>query len=46
MLDFASLYPSIIIGFNLCYSTLLNPDDEHDPDTDFEEIVLGPGRVQ
>jgi DNA polymerase elongation subunit (family B) len=28
VLDFASLYPSVMIGFNLCYSTLLVKEDE------------------
>ena len=27
-LDFASLYPSIMIGFNLCYSTIVVREDE------------------
>lgn len=28
-LDFASLYPSIMMAYNLCYSTLVAPQDAH-----------------
>ena len=33
-LDFASLYPSIMIANNLCYSSLIRPEDLHKLDSD------------
>ncbi len=34
-LDFASLYPSIMMAYNLCYSTLVNPSELHKIDPKF-----------
>eukprot|EP01051_Picozoa_sp_SAG22_P005551 SAG22_NODE_333_length_12162_cov_11.415237_3_plen_490_part_00 len=50
VLDFASLYPSILVGFNLCFSTLLEPGTvpsaENDENADaFETVQLNPHNV-
>eukprot|EP00179_Madagascaria_erythrocladioides_P013136 CAMPEP_0198370404 /NCGR_PEP_ID=MMETSP1450-20131203/156701_1 /TAXON_ID=753684 ORGANISM="Madagascaria erythrocladiodes, Strain CCMP3234" /NCGR_SAMPLE_ID=MMETSP1450 /ASSEMBLY_ACC=CAM_ASM_001115 /LENGTH=668 /DNA_ID=CAMNT_0044077945 /DNA_START=46 /DNA_END=2049 /DNA_ORIENTATION=- len=41
-LDFASLYPSIIMANNLCYSTLVRPEDVKDlPEEEITETPAG-----
>ncbi|QQL09695.1 Ba87 [Baboon cytomegalovirus] len=41
--DFASLYPSIIMAHNLCYSTLIMPDGESPPDDQVFTVELENG---
>ncbi len=48
MVDFASLYPSIIQAHNLCYSTMITPGEEHRlaglrPGEDYESFRLTGG---
>lgn len=42
VLDFRSLYPSIIIGHNLCFSTLLKPADRSQMEPDQYEPGMAP----
>jgi len=42
-LDFASLYPSILRSYNLCYSTLIVPGGEQPPEDQLYRIETGLG---
>nr|WEG69061.1 DNA polymerase catalytic subunit [Mastomys natalensis cytomegalovirus 2]WEG69199.1 DNA polymerase catalytic subunit [Mastomys natalensis cytomegalovirus 2]WEG69338.1 DNA polymerase catalytic subunit [Mastomys natalensis cytomegalovirus 2]WEG69476.1 DNA polymerase catalytic subunit [Mastomys natalensis cytomegalovirus 2]WEG69614.1 DNA polymerase catalytic subunit [Mastomys natalensis cytomegalovirus 2] len=42
--DFASLYPSIIMSNNLCYSTLLVDGSPHMSDEDVLDVVIADGQ--
>nr|AAO46909.1 DNA polymerase [Sus barbatus lymphotropic herpesvirus 1] len=49
VVDFASLYPSIIQAHNLCYSTLIHHEDLHKhpqlKESDYETFVISSGPV-
>ena len=45
-LDFASLYPSIMVAHNLCFSTLImNPKYEDLPGVEYETFEVGEGKT-
>lgn len=41
-LDFSSLYPSIIMAHNLCYTTLLNRDKQNKYKLDNDDVTVTP----
>ena len=43
-LDFASLYPSIMIGYNTCISSIVDPGQPRDPVGRYLDLVLPSGR--
>jgi DNA polymerase delta subunit 1 len=45
ILDFAALYPNIIIALNLCYSTLLKPGQPRYPHIKYRTIATDLGEV-
>jgi DNA polymerase delta subunit 1 len=41
-LDFASLYPSIMMAYNLCYCTLVRAEDQHKLNLPAESVTKTP----